>query len=183
MEVYPFALRRASNMAKAKKTVNYEKAWYALAAARVMVGFVFLWAFLDKTMGLGFATKHGQAWLDGVSPTTGFLKFGANAKGPFVDFFHSLAGNVFVDWLFMLGLLGIGMALILGIGLRVAAVAGTTLLVMMWAAELPLANNPVIDEHLVYATMLWVFAFGPRKWSLIDTWLQTPTAKNNPWLW
>lgn len=170
-------------MVKAKKDVTYSHAWSVLAVARIMLGFVFLWAFLDKTMGLGFATQHGKAWLDGVSPTTGFLKFGVNAEGPFVDFFRSLAGNVLVDWLFMLGLLGIGMALILGIGLRVAAVAGTTLLVMMWAAELPLKNNPVVDEHLVYAAMLWVVALAPRKYSLIETWLQTPTVKKNPWLW
>ena len=120
--------------------------WYALAAARVMVGFVFLWAFLDKTLGLGFATQHGKAWLDGVSPTTGFLKFGVNEKSPLFDFFQSLAGNPLVDWLFMLGLLGIGLALMLGIGLRVAAVAGTTLLMMMWAAEVPLENNPLVDD-------------------------------------
>ena len=170
-------------MVKAKKNVTYSHAWSVLAVARIMLGFVFLWAFLDKTMGLGFATQHGKAWLDGVSPTTGFLKFGVNADGPFVDFFRSLAGNVLVDWLFMLGLLGIGMALILGIGLRVAAVAGTTLLVMMWAAELPLKNNPVVDEHLVYAAVLWVVALAPRKYSLIETWLQTPTVKKNPWLW
>ncbi len=170
-------------MVKAKKNVTYSHAWSVLAVARIMLGFVFLWAFLDKTMGLGFATQHGKAWLDGVSPTTGFLKFGVNAEGPFVDFFRSLAGNVLVDWLFMLGLLGIGMALILGIGLRVAAVAGTTLLVMMWAAELPLKNNPVVDEHLVYAAVLWVVALAPRKYSLIETWLQTPTVKKNPWLW
>ena len=170
-------------MVKAKKNVNYGNAWTALAVARIMRGFVFLWAFLDKTMGLGFATQHGKAWLDGVSPTTGFLKFGVNAEGPFADFFHSLAGNVFVDWLFMLGLLGIGMALILGIGLRVAAVAGTLLLVMMWTAELPLKNNPVIDEHLVYAVLLWVVALAPRKYSLIDTWLQTKYVKKNSWLW
>jgi len=170
-------------MVKAKKNVTYSHAWSVLAVARIMLGFVFLWAFLDQTMGLGFATQHGKAWLDGVSPTTGFLKFGVNAEGPFVDFFRSLAGNVLVDWLFMLGLLGIGMALILGIGLRVAAVAGTTLLVMMWAAELPLKNNPVVDEHLVYAAVLWVVALAPRKYSLIETWLQTPTVKKNPWLW
>ncbi len=170
-------------MVKAKKQVNYEKAWYALAVARVLLGFVFLWAFLDKTMGLGFATQHGKAWLDGVSPTTGFLKFGVNADGPFVDFFHSLANNPLVDWMFMLGLLGIGLALILGIGLRVAAVAGSLMLVMMWAAELPLENNPVIDEHIVYAALLWVVAFAPRKWSLIDTWLQTKYVKKNSWLW
>ena len=167
----------------AKKTVNYEKAWYALAIARIMLGFVFVWAFLDKTMGLGFATQHGKAWLDGVSPTTGFLKMGVNPQSPMADFFHGLAGNVLVDWLFMLGLLGIGFALVFGIGLRVAAAAGTALLMMMWAAEMPLKNNPLVDDHMVYSVMLWVFAFAPRKWSLIIQWLQNSYAKKNPWAW
>ncbi|QQS21603.1 hypothetical protein IPM09_03685 [Candidatus Saccharibacteria bacterium] len=170
-------------MVKAKKDVNYGKAWTALAVARITIGFVFLWAFLDKTMGLGFATKPGKSWLDGVSPTSGFLNFGVNAKSPFADFFHGLAGNVLVDWLFMLGLLGIGMALILGIGLRVAAVSGTALLLMMWAAEFPLENNPLVDDHIVYAVVLWAVAFAPRKFSLTKQWLETPTVKKNPWLW
>jgi thiosulfate dehydrogenase [quinone] large subunit len=170
-------------MATSKSKVNYTKSWQALAVARILVGFVFLWAFLDKTLGLGFATPQGKSWLDGASPTTGFLKMGVNPDGPFVDFFHGLAGNVLIDWLFMLGLLGIGLALVLGIGLRIAAVAGTVLLVLMWAAELPLENNPVVDEHLVYAAVLWVVALAPRKWSLIDTWLQTPAVKKNSWLW
>ncbi|NUR87065.1 MAG: hypothetical protein HOY71_23535, partial [Nonomuraea sp.] len=69
-------------------------------------------------------------------------------------FFSSLAGQAWVDWLFMLGLLGVGLALVLGVGLRVAAVAGGLMLVLMWAAELPLANNPFMDEHLVYAIVL-----------------------------
>ena len=51
----------------------------------------------------------------------------------------------------MLGLLGIGVALILGIGMRVAAVAGALLLVLMWTAVLPPENNPFMDDHLIYA--------------------------------
>ncbi len=170
-------------MVKAKKNVTYDHAWTAIAVARIMLGFVFLWAFLDKTMGLGFATKYGESWVNGVSPTAGFLKFGVNPESPFAAMFNGLAGNVLVDWLFMLGLLGLGVSLILGIGLRVAAVAGTALLVMMWAAQLPLKNNPLIDEHLVYSVLLWVAVLAPRKFSLLDTWLQTPTVKKNPWLW
>lgn len=54
----------------------------------------------------------------------------------------------------MTGLLGIGAALILGVGMRIAAAAGTLMLVLMWAAELPLANNPFLDEHLIYAVVL-----------------------------
>lgn len=170
-------------MAKSKKQVTYSNAWYTVAVARVLLGFVFLWAFLDKTLGLGFSTEQGKAWVDGVSPTSGFLKFGVNPEGPFVSFFTGLANNVFIDWLFMIALLGIGFALVLGIGLRVAAVSGTVLLAMMWAAELPLENNPLVDEHIVYVAMLWVFALGHRKWSLTDTWLETPVVKKTPWLW
>ena len=51
----------------------------------------------------------------------------------------------------MLGLLGIGVALILGIGMRFAAVAGAALYLMMYAASLPLENNPVVDDHLLGA--------------------------------
>ncbi|MGP4096886.1 hypothetical protein [Nonomuraea sp. KM90] len=125
---------------------------YVWAAARISIGWVFLWAFLDKTFGWGLATPAGRAWIEGGSPTTGFLKgTGENALG---GFFLGLAGLAWVDWLFMAGLLGIGLALVLGIGTRIAAVAGTLMLALMWAAELPLANNPFMDEHIIYAIVL-----------------------------
>ncbi|MEV8633969.1 hypothetical protein AB0395_20145 [Streptosporangium sp. NPDC051023] len=127
-------------------------AGYAWAVARIALGWVFLWAFLDKTFGLGFATPAGKAWISGGSPTTGFLK--GTAGNSLGGLFSGLAGQAWVDWLFMLGLLGVGAALVLGAGLRVAAVAGTLLLVLMWAAELPLATNPFVDDHLIYAIVL-----------------------------
>ncbi|MEV1249397.1 hypothetical protein ACIBO2_57850 [Nonomuraea sp. NPDC050022] len=125
---------------------------YVWAVARISIGWIFLWAFLDKTFGWGFATPANRAWIEGGSPTTGFLKgTGENALG---GLFSSLAGQAWVDWLFMTGLLGIGLALVLGVGTRIAAGAGTAMLVLMWAAELPLANNPFMDEHLIYAIVL-----------------------------
>jgi thiosulfate dehydrogenase [quinone] large subunit len=45
----------------------------ALAVLRVSLGFAFLWAFLDKTFGLGYATPAERAWINGGSPTKGFL--------------------------------------------------------------------------------------------------------------
>ncbi|MEU7863992.1 hypothetical protein [Nonomuraea sp. NPDC049141] len=125
---------------------------YVWAIARISIGWIFLWAFLDKTFGWGFATPANRAWLEGGSPTTGFLKgSGENALG---GLFSSLAGQAWVDWLFMAGLLGIGLALVLGVGTRIAAATGTLLLVLMWAAELPLANNPFMDEHIIYSIVL-----------------------------
>jgi hypothetical protein len=66
---------------------------------RYVMGSIFLWAFVDKTFGLGFATKSASAWMFGGSPTYGFLTYAA--KGPFAGFFHSLAGNPLVDWMFI----------------------------------------------------------------------------------
>lgn len=125
---------------------------YVWAITRLSLGWVFLWAFLDKTFGLGHATPAAKAWLEGGSPTTGFLK---NAPaGPFADFYKDLAGAGWADWLFMIGLVAIGTALIVGIGMRIAAVAGTLLLLMMWSAVLPPENNLFMDDHIIYALVL-----------------------------
>lgn len=121
--------------------------------SRVLLGWIFFWAFIDKVWGLGFATKSGQAWIDGVSPTEGFLKFGVTDT--FGNFFHALAGNAWVDWLFMIGLLGIGVALMLGIALRIATISGIVMLLLMYVALFPSPHNPLVDDHLMYAIFLW----------------------------
>lgn len=38
--------------------------------------------------------------------------------------------------------------------MRIAAVSGALLLTLMWAAELPLANNPFMDNHIIEAIVL-----------------------------
>ncbi|GAA4562821.1 hypothetical protein [Planotetraspora kaengkrachanensis] len=125
---------------------------YAWAVARIAIGWIFLWAFLDKVFGWGFATPADRAWIHGGSPTTGFLKgTSGNALG---GLFSDLAGQAWVDWLFMAGLLGVGTALVLGAGMRITAATGGLLLVFMWAASLPLETNPFLDEHIVYAVVL-----------------------------
>ncbi len=46
---------------------------YAWGVARIALGWIFLWAFLDKLFGWTFATPAGKGWLEGGSPTKGFL--------------------------------------------------------------------------------------------------------------
>ena len=121
-------------------------------ALRLVLGFIFLWAFLDKVFGLGFATTADKAWIQGGSPTTGFLSFGV--RGPFAEIFHSLAGVVVVDWLFMLGLLFVGLTLMFNRYVKWGCVAGCLMLFFMYLALLFPANNPIIDEHLVYILVL-----------------------------
>jgi thiosulfate dehydrogenase (quinone) large subunit len=128
---------------------------YVLAATRLSMGFIFVWAFLDKLFGLGRSTPSERSWLNGASPTTGFLNA---VDGPLAGFYNGMANNAFIDWLFMVGLAGIGGALMLGIGMRIAAATGALMLVLMWGASLPIASNPFMDEHLIYAMVIVALA-------------------------
>ena len=153
----------------------------AVALLRVATGFIFLWAFLDKTFGLHYSTPGAKSWLNGGSPTKGFL--GHVEVGPLQGVYHSIAGNPIIDVLFMLGMLGIGVAVILGIGLRLSAVAGSVLMLGMWLAEFPLAQhatggapsgsvNPLVDYHVMYALALIILALinAGRSYGLGPAW-------------
>jgi len=176
-------------MPKAKTDKN--KTLYLLAVTRMALGFTFLWAFVDKLFGLGFATCRdpqtevvttmcSKAWISGGSPTAGFLK-GAT-RGPFESFYQSLAGNGFIDVLFMAGLLLIGLALIAGIGMRIATISGALLLMMMWSATLLPENNPILDDHIIYSLILLTLlaANSQQKWGLRDWWVNQSLVKRLP---
>lgn len=135
---------------------------YVFAVTRISLGWVFLWAFLDKTFALGFATgvdsetgavdRFGPAaWVNGGDPTVGFLTYGT--KGPFAEFFQGLAGSTLITWLYMIGMLCIGLALIFGITMRIAAVAGVLMMAFIYAAQMLPTNNPVVDQHVIYALL------------------------------
>ena len=161
-----------------------------LAALRIAFGFTFLWAFVDKLFALGFHTGYGPdgkldrfgdaAWIHGGSPTEGFLKFGA--VGPFKDFYNSIGGTMWADWLFMLGLLGIGVALTLGVCMRLAAGAGALMYVLMWSVVLPPENNPVIDEHILGAITVVALAMlnTGNTWGLGRWWSSTDVVQKHP---
>jgi thiosulfate dehydrogenase [quinone] large subunit len=129
-----------------------DKERYIWAALRIGMGWLLLWPFLDKLFGLGFATASKDAWIAGGSPTFGYLKFATS--GPFASLFQGLAGNPAVDWLFMLGLLFVGLALLLGIGVNIAGYSGAVMMLLLWLSRLPPENNPVLDEHIVYTIVL-----------------------------
>jgi len=159
----------------------------ALALLRFGTGFIFLWAFLDKTFGLGFSTPAERAWINGGAPSQGFLKSDA-VVGPLKGFFASIASPL-TDWLFMAGMLGIGLAVILGIGLRVSAIAGTVLMVLMYLAEWPFApntgsNNPLVDYHIIYALALIAVAatLAGDTWGFGRQWRSMPVVRTQSWL-
>lgn len=169
----------------------------ALAVLRIAFGLTFLWAFFDKLLALGYSTgaitnaagdrtgidffaKDG-AWLNGGSPTEGFLSH-TSADNPLHGFWGSIAGDAWADWLFMAGLLGVGLALTLGIGMRLAGALGGLLYLFMWVASWPLDSNPVIDEHLTGFIVLGVLAltYAGDTWGLGKIWARTPLVKRYP---
>jgi hypothetical protein len=75
--------------------VGLMKKEYAGAALRLALGWTFLWAFLDKAFGMGYSTSSESAWINGGSPTSGFLAYATS--GPFSGFYQDLAGNSAVD--------------------------------------------------------------------------------------
>ena len=96
----------------ASAVVTSKPARFVLALLRIAVGFIFLWSFLDKTFGLHYSTGPSRAWINGGTPAQSYLT-GATTGKPLASFFESLAMPA-MDWLFMLGLLGIGLAFLLG---------------------------------------------------------------------
>jgi thiosulfate dehydrogenase (quinone) large subunit len=129
-----------------------------IAITRFIMAAQFLWAFFDKLFGWGFATAPDKAWIRGGSPTFGFLANGAS--GPFAKIFNAIGGKGLTDWLFMLALLLIGVALLLGIGMKIGTISGSVLMFFMWTAVLPKPNNIFqIDDHIVNILVLLILLF------------------------
>ncbi|MDP3208429.1 MAG: DoxX family protein, partial [Rhodoglobus sp.] len=167
--------------------VTHRSARQWLAVLRLATGFIFLWAFLDKTFGLGFSTPVERAWINGGGPSQGFLKSDA-VTGPLKEFFAGIASPL-SDVLFQLGMLGIGLAVMLGIGLRVSAVAGGILMVLMYLAEWPFtanagSTNPAVDYHIIYGLALVVIAatLAGDTWGFGRQWRAMPFVRSQRWL-
>ena len=169
---------------------------------RLMMGWTFLWAFIDKAFALGFHTGRLEdgtidffakdvAWFNGGSPTAGAVGFAVH--GPFTDTFHTVtgfqmtqAGPQVAGWFdvfYMVSMLLIGVALILGIGTRLAAWGG-----ILWLAAFYLGtaiwpeNNPLLDDHVVYAVVLVgiILANAGRYYGLGKAWQRTRFVQKHP---
>ncbi len=164
-------LDRPTHAADVSST-STSRAGKVFAIVRIGLGWIFLWAFLDKFFGLGNTTPSDKSWLFGTgngSPTKGFL---SAAAGPFGSFYQGIAGAGWANWLFMLGLLGIGVGLMTGLAFRLSAICGIVMLVMMWSASLPIKNNPFLDDHIIYSLTLlgMIFLGSGHVWGLGSWW-------------
>ena len=158
------------------------KGMWAWTTLRILLGWSFLWAFLDKAFGLGFATcrmENGgfdffcdSAMIQGGSPTFGFLNFatqGSHTGGLFEWMAPSAPDAInLADVGFMLALLLGGVALMTGIGVRLGAVGGALLMAFMFlAADVWPENNPVNSSHVIeMAAFLGIAYVGAGPFSL-----------------
>ncbi|MBM3696643.1 MAG: hypothetical protein FJW79_12060 [Actinobacteria bacterium] len=161
-----------------------------LASLRLAMGFIFAWAFIDKLVGLGFSTgrqadgtidffAEGAAALNGGLPAAGFL---GRARGPLGGFWQGMADQAWVSWIFMAALAGVGLALLLGIGMRLAAVSGGLLMLCMWSAGLWPQSNPFVDSHIIYALVVVVLAVtaSGHTWGFGERWGRTRLVQRFP---
>lgn len=157
------------------------KTQYIWSFLRIVMGWTMLWPFMDKLFGLGFSNTAAKSWLTGNSPTLGFLK---STTGPFAGIYQSMAGNPVVDWLFMLGLLLIGLSLLLGIGMKIASYSGALMMLLMWTSHLPPQQNPIIDDHVIYLLVFLGLNFSNagQYLGLGKQWNQTTLVKKFPFL-
>lgn len=158
-------------------------ATWAWTALRVMLGWSFLWAFLDKMFGLGFSTCRSaesssidylcdSAMIKGGSPTFGFLNFGTEGShtGGLFSWMAPSAPDAinFADIGFMAALLLLGVSLMLGIGVRLSGIGGAVLMFFMFlAADVWPDTNPINSSHTIeMVALLGIAATGAGAFSL-----------------
>lgn len=173
-----------------------------LGLARIVIGFEFLWAFLDKAFALGFGTGRlengaidyfakGGAWFNGGSPTAGVVGFGL--KGPFTHFYQTITGyqmtaagprvSGWVDFIFMASMLFVGLGLMSGVLTRLAAIVGIAWMVFFYTATaIWPAYNPFVDEHILATLLLLAIIVANagrylglgRRWQRLDAVARRP---------
>jgi thiosulfate dehydrogenase [quinone] large subunit len=82
----------------------------------------------------------------------------------------------------MIGLLGIGVTLLLGVGMRIGTAAGALMYAFMYAASLPLENNPIVDDHLIGIIVMVVLALAAAgtTWGLGRQWSKLSLVQKYP---
>ena len=167
---------------------EYSETWigYAIVIMRVTMGWVLLQGGLTKLITYLDADPANN-WT-----AAGFLANAIPPGNPFTGIFASMAGSPMIDLLVMWGLTLTGLGLILGALVRWNAFWGAVMMLIFWAASLegglaaglPLAHGWVVDDHLVYAALLFgLGAIGAGRLLGLDSYIEDlEFVENNRWL-
>ncbi|MFB6219080.1 MAG: hypothetical protein ABEH77_07900 [Halobacteriaceae archaeon] len=169
-------------------TFEYSETWvgYAVVTLRVVMGWTLFQGGLTKLVTYLDATPENN-WT-----AAGFLAHAIPDGNPFAGTWAAMAGNPAVDALVMWGLTLTGLGLVLGALVRWNAFWGAVMMLVFWAASLeggipaglPLAHGWVVDDHLVYAALLFgLGAVGAGRVLGLDGYIEaTAVVRNNAWL-
>lgn len=163
---------------------------------RIGLGLLYLWAFISQGFGVTYAnTEPATAgapatygWHFDVDASKGWISSGfkhspteayvAKAHGPTAPIVQNLPTGVDdFGWIFAIG--GLGIALTLGIFMRIAGWGGFALNLMIWFAGFPPSSNPIIDgEHMAFAfgILLLMFLHAGNHWGLGRWWTKHTPA-------
>jgi thiosulfate dehydrogenase [quinone] large subunit len=152
---------------------------YATVGLRLVMGWIFFQAGLIKLVDPTWSSAR-------------FLTQDIPRGNPFAGAWTALAGNAAVDFLVMWGMTLIGLCLLVGALVRWSAFWGALLMLLFWAAHLqgglgmglPIEYGWIVDEHLVYALLLFgLGALGAGRIYGVDAFIEeTPLIVRQPWL-
>ncbi|ARS89831.1 DoxX family protein [Natrarchaeobaculum aegyptiacum] len=162
-------------------TFDYSETWvgYSLLSLRLVMAYVFLSAGISKLFDPEWTAE-------------GYLVHALPEGNPFAPFFAVMADGWLwlVDPLNVWGQVLIGIALLVGGFVRLAAFGGALMMLLYWltqfegglAAGLPVENGYIVTYHLVYALIIFgIAAFGAGRIFGIDAKLeQTDVVRQNP---
>lgn len=155
----------------------YSERWigYSLLSLRLIMGWVFFYAGISKVTKPEWSVR-------------GFLQFGISQDNVLRDVFGYDIWNImatgeimntglywyeFLTPLNQVGLTLVGIALLLGIFVRLGAFGGGLMMTFYWLAAFPLTDAAIIDFHLVYVLLLFaVGAFGAGRILGLDVYLE-----------
>lgn len=144
---------------------------YALLALRLVMGWTLFYAGVDKL-------------LDPEWTAQGFLVHAIPEGNPFVGMWSMMASNYLwlIDPLVMWGLTLTGLGLMLGAAVRWNAFWAAMMMLFFWAASLPLEHGIVVDDHIVYALILFgLGALGAGRIIGLDQYIEeTGLVEQNP---
>ncbi len=158
-----------------KTRFEYSEPWvgYALLGLRLLMGWTLFYAGVDKL-------------LDPKWSASGYLLNAVPIGNPFGGFWATLANQYIgiVDPLNAWGLTLVGLCLLLGAFVRFASFWGAVMMLFYWASSLPLENGFLIDDHIVYAALLFgLGAFGAGRLLGLDEVIErTSSVRNRPGL-
>jgi thiosulfate dehydrogenase [quinone] large subunit len=152
---------------------------YALLGLRVVMGWILFQAGLEKLF-------------DPTWTAAGYLQNAVPDGNPFATMFADMAGSAVVDQLVIWGLTLTGLGLLLGAAVRWCCFWAAIMMVFFWLSVweggiiqgIPLAHGWVVDDHVVYAVLLFgLGAFGAGRIVGVDAWLErTALVRKNRWL-